>query len=64
MDTQAEIEQADYDYQTEMDSWELTSEKCPNEGCGGNLSTAFFATAPDDYTQKWICDTCKELFEE
>lgn len=63
-ETQAQIEQVDADFDTYVDSWELTSEKCPNEGCGGTLSTAFFAQSHDDYTQKWRCDTCHEIFDE
>lgn len=62
MELQADIEQADLDQ--EQGGWELTSEKCPEVDCGGNLSTAFFANGPDDYTRKWKCDTCKEIFDE
>lgn len=64
METQAEIEQVDADYDTVVDSWELTSEKCPEIDCGGNLKTAFFQWGADDYTQKWKCDTCGTLIEE
>ena len=63
-ETQALIEQADADISFDIDSWELTTEKCPNDDCGGNLSTAFFPWGADDYTQKWRCDTCREIFDE
>lgn len=62
MEDQGLIEQVDQD---NVDyGWELTSEKCPNDDCGGTLSTAFFAQGHDDYTQKWKCSNCSEIFEE
>lgn len=62
MENQANIEQVDQDINDY--GWELTSNKCPNEDCGGTLSTAFFANGVDDYTQKWRCPVCHEIFDE
>lgn len=58
METQADLEKVDYDFQNELDNWELTSEACPDVSCGGMLMIRYFANGADDYYKALKCNTC------